>query len=401
MIDAFSKIRAKVRGNSVKTGVICFADGTVLYGEGVGREGDVIGEVCFNTAMTGYQEILTDPSYTSQIVAFTFPHIGNVGINPEDSEFSASGAAGFITRAFISEPSSWRATNNLRRWAKTVGLIGVCGPDTRAITTKLRNNGLQNAVIAHQKDGKFNIPELIQKAKNWEGLSKRNLTETVTRTENETWIEKKWQPEAGYVKTNAPEQQYRTIVIDYGVKNNIMRSLADLGHEVIVVPASVSFKEIISLQPTGVVLSNGPGDPLTVAPYAVPVIQELIQSEIPLFGICFGHQLLALALGAKTEKMKFGHHGANHPVKNMLTGKVEIVSMNHGFTVSRETLPAEAEETHVSLFDGSNCGIKIKNRPVFSVQYHPEASPGPNDSFYLFEEFTNSMKKNVNLARSA
>jgi carbamoyl-phosphate synthase small subunit len=393
MSGAFAKIRSKVRGTCVKTAVLCFADGTVFYGEGAGAEGEAVGEVCFNTALTGYQEILTDPSYASQIVNFTFPHIGNVGVNPEDCEFSERGAVGFITRAFVSEPSSWRATNNLRRWAQNSGLIGICGPDTRAITAKLRDQGAQNAVIAHRADGNFDIPSLIAKAKAWGGLSSENLTDQVTRKAPTDWTEKRWAPETGYLNTENTPKKYHTIVIDYGVKNNIMRSLADLGHAVTVVPAKTSFAEISALKPTGIVLSNGPGDPLTVAPYAVPVIQEIIAADLPVFGICFGHQLLALAIGAKTEKMKFGHHGANHPVKNLLTQKVEIVSMNHGFTVVRESLPQTAEETHISLFDGSNCGIHLKDRPVFSVQYHPEASPGPNDSFYLFKEFTKNMDK--------
>lgn len=386
------RISALVKGKAVKTGILCFADGSVFKGTGFGKTGEAVGELCFNTAMSGYQEILTDPSYAGQIVNFTFPHIGNVGVNPEDIEASEVYASGFVVKADIPEPSSWRATNNLKRWAETVGLIGVSGADTRALTEKLRKNGAQNCVIAHRPDGLFDIPALIEKAKNLPGLEGADLASKVSCREKRVLSEKRWDVYNGYAPLKSEDVKSRVIVLDYGAKNNILRCLANLNAEVIVMPAQSSYEEIAAQAPDGIVLSNGPGDPIASAAYAVPVIQKLLNAGYPVFGVCFGHQLLALALGAKTKKMKFGHHGANHPVKNLETQKVEIVSMNHGFTVVRDSLPSDVVETHVSLFDGSNCGIRVKNKPIFSVQYHPEASPGPNDSYYLFETFIQNVE---------
>jgi carbamoyl-phosphate synthase small subunit len=379
----------------LKTARLVLADGTVLEGFGLGTEGEAVGEVCFNTAMTGYEEILTDPSYAGQIVTFTFPHIGNVGTNEEDIETSnlagAAAACGVIVHAPITDPSNHRATRHLDEWLKARGVIGLYGIDTRALTAYIRDNGMPNAVIAHAPDGQLDIAALKARAADWPGLVGMDLVPSVTRTQRATWDETRWQPEIGYGQLTEPK--YHVVAIDYGVKRNILRLLADLGCAVTIVPATATAEEIKALKPDGIFLSNGPGDPAATGEYAVPVIRELIDEKIPTFCICLGHQMLALAIGAKTVKMKQGHHGANHPVKDFTTDKVEIVSMNHGFAVDRDTLPENARETHISLFDGSNCGIALKDRPAFSVQYHPEASPGPQDSHYLFKRFVDMMEQ--------
>ncbi len=378
----------------VPTALLVLADGTLLEGLGFGAEGKAAGEVCFNTAMTGYQEILTDPSYAGQIITFTFPHIGNVGTNDEDIETvnlaASPGARGVVLHSAITDPSSWRSSRHLDGWLKMRGVIGLAGIDTRALTAMIREKGMPNAVIAHARDGKFDLDALKMEAREWPGLVGMDLVPMVTTAQRYDWDETPWQWGKGYGRMSAP--RYNVVAIDYGIKRNILRLLAANGCKVTVVPAKTSADDILALKPDGVFLSNGPGDPAATGEYAVPVIRKLIASGTPTFGICLGHQMLGIALGAKTIKMHQGHHGANHPVKDLGTGKVEITSMNHGFAVDRATLPAEAEETHVSLFDGSNAGLRLKGKPVFSVQYHPEASPGPRDSRYLFERFVGMMK---------
>ncbi|WP_026607432.1 glutamine-hydrolyzing carbamoyl-phosphate synthase small subunit [Methylocapsa acidiphila] len=377
------------------TALLVLANGLVHEGFGQGAVGEAVGEVCFNTAMTGYQEILTDPSYAGQIVTFTFPHIGNVGVNDEDVETSnlaaPEGVRGAIFYAPITEPSNHRATQSLGAWLKARGIIGLYGLDTRALTTYIRDNGMPNAVIAHSPDGVFDIERLRAKARQWPGLEGMDLVPGVTAPERYGWTEAAWTPDHGYRAAGAGK--FKVVAIDYGVKRNILRLLADAGCEVTVVPATTSAEAIEGLRPDGVFLSNGPGDPAETGKYAVPVIRTLLESKIPTFGICLGHQMLGLAIGAKTKKMRQGHHGANHPVKDFTTGKVEIVSMNHGFAVDPASLPANARETHRSLFDGSNCGLELTDRPAFSVQHHPEASPGPRDSHYLFRRFVEMMEK--------
>jgi carbamoyl-phosphate synthase small subunit len=376
------------------TALLVLADGTVLEGFGLGAAGHAVGEVCFNTAMTGYEEILTDPSYAGQIITFTFPHIGNVGTNEEDIETvnlaATPGARGVILRTDITEPSSYRATRHLDQWLRSRGIIGLAGIDTRALTGLVRRKGMPNAVIAHEPTGKFDIAALAAEARDWPGLVGMDLVPMVTSSQRFTWDETPWQWEHGFGRQEAPE--FHVVAIDYGIKRNILRLLAGTGSKVTVVPARTAAEDILALKPDGVFLSNGPGDPAATGEYAVPVIRSLIGSGVPTFGICLGHQMLGIAVGARTVKMHQGHHGANHPVKDLMTGKVEITSMNHGFAVDRETLPADVQETHVSLFDGSNCGLALKDRPVFSVQYHPEASPGPRDSHYLFARFADLMR---------
>jgi len=378
--------------NLPASAVLVLASGQVFYGQGCGAQGDAVGEVCFNTAMTGYQEILTDPSYAQQVICFTFPHVGNTGTNSEDEEASTSraekAAVGAIFKAPITPPSSWRNENPLGQWMEERNIIGISGVDTRALTGFIRDNGMPNGVIAHSKDGQFDIPALTQKAKAWNGLVGADLAIDVATQHGFDWKQASWIWPEGYEDKPGVK---KVVVIDYGVKRNILRNLVAQGMAVQVVPAKTPAADIMALNPDGVVLSNGPGDPAATGAYAIPVIQELIDSDIPILGICLGHQMLALALGAKTIKMDQGHHGANHPVKDFTTEKVEIVSMNHGFAVDRDSLPDTLEETHVSLFDGSNCGIRLKGKPVFSVQHHPEASPGPQDSFYLFERFADAL----------
>lgn len=376
------------------TGVLVLADGSVFPGIGVGATGDALGEVVFNTAMTGYQEVLTDPSYMAQILAFTFPHVGNVGTNVEDVEqiggAAEASARGAIFRALPTPPANWRADSDLDGWMKRRGVIGLAGVDTRALTRRIREQGSPHAVIAHDPEGRFDIPALAAKARAWTGLVGLDLARDASCRQAFTWDEGLWSWPGGYTPA-PPERPYRVVVLDYGVKRNILRALSSIGAEITVVPATTSAEEVLARDPDGVVLSNGPGDPAATGQYAVPEIRKLVDSGKPVFGICLGHQMLALALGAKTVKMDQGHHGANHPVKDLTTGKVEIVSMNHGFTVDRDSLPEPVTETHVSLFDGTNCGIALKDRPVFSVQHHPEASPGPTDSLYLFERFARHM----------
>jgi carbamoyl-phosphate synthase small subunit len=380
---------AKASPLETATGILVLADGTVIRGQGLGAEGQAVGEVCFNTAMTGYQEILTDPSYAGQIITFTFPHIGNVGTNEEDIETSnlasASGVRGAILATDVSLPSNWRARGTLGEWLKRRGIIGLCGIDTRALTVLIREKGLANAVIAHDPAGAFDLPALKREAAAWPGLVGMDLAREVSCLQRYEWDETLWNWPEGYGRQTAPK--HHVVAVDYGLKRNILRCLASHGCRVTVVPATATAEDILALEPDGIFLSNGPGDPAATGEYAVPEIRKLIEAGKPIFGICLGHQMLALALGAKTQKMHQGHHGANHPVKDFTTGKVEITSMNHGFTVDRDSLPEAVEETHVSLFDGSNCGIALKGAPVFSVQYHPEASPGPQDSHYLFQRF--------------
>ena len=377
------------------TALLVLADGTVLEGSGFGAAGHAIGEVCFNTAMTGYEEILTDPSYAGQIITFTFPHIGNVGTNEEDIETvnlaATPGARGVILHAAITAPSNYRATRNLDQWLKSRGVIGLAGIDTRALTAFIREKGMPNAVIAHEPSGRFDLAALKKEAKAWPGLVGMDLVPLVTTGQRFSWQETPWVWGEGYGEQHEPPA-FHVVAIDYGIKRNILRQLAGNSCKVTVVPAQTSAADILALKPDGVFLSNGPGDPAATGAYTVPVIRALIEKK-PVFGICLGHQMLAIAVGGKTMKMHQGHHGANHPVKDLATGKVEITSMNHGFAVDRASLPAHAVETHVSLFDGSNCGLALKDRPVFSVQYHPEASPGPRDSHGLFKRFVAHMRE--------
>jgi carbamoyl-phosphate synthase small subunit len=380
------------------TAVLVLADGTVLEGIGFGASGRAVGEVCFNTAMTGYQEILTDPSYAGQIITFTFPHIGNVGTNEEDIETvnlaATPGARGVILHSVITNPSNYRAKRHLDAWLKARGIIGLAGIDTRALTSLIRTNGMPNAVIAHAEDGRFDLEALRKEAREWPGLVGMDLVPMVTAGQRFTWDETPWQWNAGYGRRDGSGgTPFNVVAIDYGIKRNILRLLANAGCAITVVPAKTPAGDILELAPDGVFLSNGPGDPAATGAYAVPVIRSLVDAGLPTFGICLGHQMLGIALGGTTAKMHQGHHGANHPVKDLTTGKVEITSMNHGFALDRTSLPAAVEETHVSLFDGSNCGIAVKDRPVFSVQYHPEASPGPRDSHYLFDRFVALMRE--------
>ena len=371
------------------TGVLVLADGTCVFGRGFGAVGDAVGEVCFNTAITGYQEIMTDPSYAGQIITFTFPHIGNVGTNPEDVEREAPHALGCIVREDVTSPSNFRNVQPFDAWMKAQGRIGISGVDTRALTRRIRSQGAPNAVIAHDPDGKFDLAALHDKAQSWPGLEGMDLAISVTGDARE-WAGGVWTLGQGYATEGGGERPH-VVALDYGAKDNIFRSLVAAGARVTVLPAQASYDEIMALEPAGVFLSNGPGDPAATGEYAVPVIRKLLDADMPIFGICLGHQMLALAAGAKTIKMHQGHRGANHPVKHLEKGVVEITSMNHGFAVDAKTLPNNVKETHVSLFDGSNCGIAFTDRNAFGVQYHPEASPGPQDSFYLFEKFVGGL----------
>jgi carbamoyl-phosphate synthase small subunit len=368
------------------TGVLVLADGTALWGHGFGAEGSAVGEVCFNTAMTGYQEIMTDPSYAAQIVTFTFPHIGNVGVNEEDLESHVEGAVGCVVREEVTHSSNFRAQGEFGEWLAKKNKIGLSGIDTRALTRRIRMSGAPNAVIAHSASGKFDLPALLKRARDWPGLEGMDLARVVSRGELEKWEGGVWTLGKGYARSPHSPRPH-VVAMDFGAKDNIFRNLVKAGAQVTVVPAQTPLDAILGLNPAGVFLSNGPGDPAATGAYAVPVIQGLLERDIPVFGICLGHQMLALAAGAKTAKMHQGHRGANHPVKRLADGVVEITSMNHGFAVDGASLPAGVEETHVSLFDGSNCGISLKGKKAFGVQYHPEASPGPMDSFYLFERF--------------
>ena len=365
---------------------LVLADGSVFRGRGIGAVGRAIGEVCFNTSMTGYQEILTDPSYAGQIIAFTFPHIGNVGANAEDVEADAPAARGLILRADLTGPSSHRALEPLDGWLEANGLVGIAGVDTRRLTRLIRSGGFQTAGIDH---GTVDLDTLAAEVAAWPGLEGMDLAKEVTCRRAYAWDETSWRPGAGYGRMAAPRR--RVVVVDYGVKKNILRSLAGLGCHVTVVPAEARAGEIMALAPDGIVLSNGPGDPAATGEYAVPAIRELVAAGKPVFGICLGHQMLALALGARTVKMANGHRGANHPIKNLETGLVEITTQNHGFVVDGESLPASVAPTHVSLFDGTLAGLRVEGKPVFSVQFHPEANPGPQDSHYLFRAFAERM----------
>ena len=376
------------------TAVIVLADGTVIEGKGCGATGIAEAEICFNTAITGYQEILTDPSYAGQVVTFTFPHIGNVGTNEEDLETlnpeEVSAAVGAVFKADITSPSNYRSAGHLNDWLVARNIIAMSGIDTRALTNLIREKGLANCVIAHSEDGNFDIEDLKARATKWSGLEGLDLAKEVGHGQDKPWSEAPWVWNEGYSGNEAAD--YHVVAIDFGVKRNILRLLAGLGCKVTIMPANATAEDVLSHNPDGIFLSNGPGDPAATGEYSVTTIQKLLETDLPIFGICLGHQMLALALGAKTKKMHQGHHGANHPVKDYTTNKVEIVSMNHGFAVDADTFPDGVKETHVSLFDGSNCGLAVENRPVFSVQHHPEASPGPQDSHYLFTRFINLIK---------
>ncbi|CRK74811.1 Carbamoyl-phosphate synthase small chain [Nereida ignava] len=374
------------------TACLALADGTLFYGFGFGAEGIVEAELCFNTAMTGYQEIMTDPSYAGQIVTFTFPHIGNTGITPEDDEHADPIAAGMVVKWDPTDASNWRSTQELGDWLSARNRMGLGGVDTRALTRAIRHQGAPHVAMEYRADGKFDIEALVAKARDFKGLEGLDLAKDVTCAQSYTWDEMRWAWPDGHAKRS--EAGFKVVALDFGAKRNILRCLASAGCDVTVLPATATAEEVLAHKPDGVFLSNGPGDPAATGTYAVPMIKDVLaQSNIPVFGICLGHQMLALALGAQTVKMNHGHHGANHPVKNLETGKVEITSMNHGFTVDSQTLTDGVLETHVSLFDGSNCGIRMADRPVFSVQYHPEASPGPMDSYYLFERFVEHMSE--------
>jgi carbamoyl-phosphate synthase small subunit len=373
------------------TAVLVLADGTVLWGRGLGATGASVGEVCFNTSMTGYQEILTDPSYAGQIITFTFPHIGNTGANLEDIETITPAARGLVLRADITDPSNWRATRHLDDWLKSYDLIGISGIDTRRLTRRIRDGGAPTGVVAHSPDGTFDLEALLAQAKQWPGLEGMDLAKDVSCRQTYDWDEGAWTLGQGYAKQENP--RHHVVAIDYGAKRNILRCLAGTGAKVTVVPATSTVEDVMRHKPDGIFLSNGPGDPAATGTYAVPTIRGLMDTGVPMFGICLGHQLMALALGAETEKMPRGHRGANHPVKDLATGKVEITSQNHGFVVKPESLPDTVEVTHVSLFDGTNEGLKVKDKPIFSVQYHPEASPGPQDSHYLFDRFVDLIDK--------
>ncbi|KAB2543728.1 carbamoyl-phosphate synthase [Salipiger aestuarii] len=375
---------------STPTACLALADGTLFYGQGFGAEGQAQAELCFNTAMSGYQEIMTDPSYAGQIVTFTFPHIGNVGVNPDDDETGEPVAAGMVVKWMPTQSSNWRAVQELSDWLASRGRIAIGGIDTRRLTRAIRQSGAPHVALAHDPGGRFDVEKLVAAARAFPGLTGLDLAKDVTCAQSYRWDEMRWAWPDGYVRRSEPGK--KVVAIDYGAKRNILRCLASAGCDVTVLPASATADEVLAHQPDGIFLSNGPGDPAATGGYAVPTLQRILsESRVPLFGICLGHQMLALALGGRTVKMNHGHHGANHPVKEIETGKVEITSMNHGFAVDGQSLPTGVTETHVSLFDGSNCGIRMVDRPVFSVQHHPEASPGPQDSFYLFERFVNIM----------
>ena len=378
------------------TACLALADGTVFYGKGFGATGNRVAELCFNTAMTGYQEIMTDPSYAGQVVTFTFPHIGNTGVTPEDDETADPVAEGLVVKWDPTDPSNWRAAEDLSSWLKRRNRVGIGGVDTRRLTRAIRQQGAPHVALSHDPEGNFDIEALVAEARAFPGLVGLDLAKQVTCAQSYRWNETRWAWPEGFGQQNDPV--HKVVAIDYGAKRNILRCLASVGCDVTVLPATATAEDVLAMNPDGLFLSNGPGDPAATGAYAVPMIQGVMeQKDIPVFGICLGHQMLALALGAKTVKMNHGHHGANHPVKDMETGKVEITSMNHGFTVDSQTLPVGVKETHVSLFDGSNCGIRMTERPVFSVQYHPEASPGPIDSMYLFERFAAAMAERADV----
>ena len=372
------------------TACLALADGTLFYGIGFGATGTTTAELCFNTAMTGYQEIMTDPSYAGQVVTFTFPHIGNVGVNPDDDETADPVAAGMVVKWHPTTPSNWRTAQGLSEWLAPRGRIAIGGIDTRRLTRTIRQQGAPHVALQHNPEGVFDTDALVAAVRSFAGLEGMDLAKDVTCTQSYRWDEMRWAWPDGYTRQSAAK--HKVVAIDYGAKRNILRCLASAGCDVTVLPATATAEDILAHNPDGLFLSNGPGDPVATGAYAVPMIRDMMQrTSLPIFGICLGHQMLALALGAKTIKMNHGHHGANHPVKDLDTGKVEITSMNHGFAVDGQTLPDGVVETHKSLFDGSNCGIRASGRPIYSVQYHPEASPGPQDSFYLFERFSAAM----------
>jgi len=373
------------------TGALVFADGRVVWGKGFGAEGAEVAELCFHTAMTGYQEVMTDPSFARQVICFTFPHIGNVGANDEDVEADDPHAVGAIVREAVTGPSNFRAQVDFPTWMARHGRIGLSGVDTRALTRLVRKEGPPTVVIAHDAEGNFDLPALQRMASEWPGLEGMDLAKDVSCEQLKIWSGGKWSIDLGYADKGQDGRPH-VVAIDYGAKRNIFRNLVEAGARVTILPATTTFEEVMAHEPDGFFLSNGPGDPAATGEYAIPVIRQMLETGKPLFGICLGHQLLALAVGGRTSKMFQGHRGANHPVKRLADGQVEITSMNHGFAVEREGLPNNVRETHVSLFDGSNCGIELADRPAFSVQYHPEASPGPQDSFYLFQRFVEMMR---------
>ncbi len=383
----------------ISTGILVLENNRIFRGIGVGFQGEATGEVCFNTSLTGYQEIISDPSYAGQIINFTFPHIGNVGTNKEDFESDKIWTKGVIFNSEITSPSNYRSFQHLDAWLKKNKIVGITGLDTRSLTNFIRDKGAPKGTIAYSKKSKFNISKLTNATNKWNGLKNLDLAEKVTTQKNYTWKGlKTWRKEYGYRKNN--QNSFHVVAIDYGIKKNILRYFSDFKCKVTVVSCKTSAKNILALKPNGVFLSNGPGDPAATGKYAIQIVQNLIQNKMPLFGICLGHQILALALGGKTKKMKLGHRGANHPVKNLINDNVEITSQNHGFEVVKENLPKKIQITHKSLFDNSIEGIKLRDKPVFSVQYHPESNPGPQDSVYLFQEFINNMKKNAKKKRS-
>ena len=385
--------------SQIHTGILVLEDKTVFKGMGIGYQGTATGEVCFNTSLTGYQEIISDPSYAGQIINFTFPHIGNVGVNKEDLESDKIWAKGVIFNSEITSPSNYRSLVNLDVWLKTNKIVGITGLDTRSLTNSIRDKGAPKGSISFSKKANFNISKLVNVNSKWSGLKDLDLAEQVTTKKNYIWSGfKTWKKETGYLKNK--KNSLHVVAIDYGIKKNILRYFSDFNCKVTVVSCKTAAKDILKLKPNGIFLSNGPGDPAATGKYAVGIIKELIKNNLPIFGICLGHQILALTLGAKTKKMKLGHRGANHPVKNLIKDSVEITSQNHGFEIIKETLPKNIEITHKSLFDNCIEGIRLKNKPIFSVQYHPESNPGPQDSIYLFEEFINNMKKNAKKKRS-
>ena len=389
MTRALPTASAMSGGSRSLTACLALADGTILRGRGFGAVGQTVGEVCFNTALTGYQEIMTDPSYAGQIVTFTFPHIGNVGTNDQDDETAEPVARAMVVKADVTDPVNWRTMQPLSDWLAARGRIGISGIDTRRLTRLIRDKGMPHAAIAHDPEGRFDEDALVAAARAFPPIDGTDMAREVTCAQSYRWDEMRWAWPDGFARQDAP--RHKVVAVDFGAKRTILRCLASAGCEVIVMPASATAEDVLAHQPDGVFLSNGPGDPAATGVYAVPMIRGVLEAGTPVFGICLGHQMLALALGGRTKKMATGHHGANHPVKDLETGKVEITSMNHGFTVDAESLPDGVIETHVSLFDGTNCGLRCADRPVFSVQYHPEASPGPQDSFYLFDRFVAAM----------
>ena len=397
MIKKAKKINSK-KISQLHTGVLVLENKTIFKGIGIGYQGTATGEVCFNTSFTGYQEIISDPSYAEQIINFTFPHIGNVGTNNEDLESDKIWTKGVIFNSEITSPSNYRSLKDLDSWLKKNKIVGITGLDTRSLTNFIRDKGAPKGTISNSKDGKFNISKLTNQTIKWSGLKNLDLAEKVTTKKNYIWTGfKTWKKEDGYVKNNT--KSLNVVAIDYGIKKNILRYFSNFNCKVNIVSCKTNADSILKLKPDGIFLSNGPGDPAATGKYAIGTIKKLIKEEIPIFGICLGHQILALALGAKTKKMKLGHRGANHPVKNLIKNNVEITSQNHGFEIINESLPNNIEVTHKSLFDSCIEGIKLKNKPVFSVQYHPESNPGPQDSVYLFKEFINNMKKNAKKKR--